>query len=376
MHFLHITNHCGTTRNIQNVFSFLGLSDLVTETCAFPTHITETHADQIWEDYRSRDYPSKFQTLIFTDTSMYARPFLQHIEDHSMNLVIYVTNRFDWGAWHVHDAAYHGLYAERSRHPRVFFLADNRYDQFYASVTHGILFRNDDIFRLTPNISQNYSEETQEKIMIHNSKLFIYNRGTFFHLYSHFLPFSPQEYDIYGHNGYSRYNDEYHISEYLGFLHLPYQTNIQSLWENLGHGIIYFIPSKTFLKELIQEPWYYWEEKCKSPELCAASVDLAEWYQDENAEYFVYFDSWDDLKVQRDHFLENNSAIYYKKKQISVKLEESNAIQLAKWRDLLLSLIFSPPSVENLDSREEEEENIESREEEDSPIIPQEDVIV
>jgi hypothetical protein len=106
----------------------------------------------------------------------------------------------------------------------------------------------------------------------------------------------------------------------------------------LGHGILYFIPSKTFLLELVKEPWYYWEEKCKSPELCAASIDLAEWYQPENAVLFVYFDSWLDLKEQRDIFLENNAAIYYKKKHISLQLVESNQISLAKWNDVFSSL--------------------------------------
>jgi len=350
MHFLHITNHPGTTRNIQNVFSYLGseVGSLETEKCAFPLHITETHSDQIWENFQSRDTPPP-KTLIFTDTCMFARPFLQHIEDHSMNIIVYVTNRFDWGAWHVGDHAYATQYAEYSRHPRVFFLADNRYDMFYASMIHGLHFRSPDIVRLTPMISQNYSgegetkekekEKEKEKIMIHNSKLFIYNRGTFLHFFQHLLPFSPQEYDVYGYEGYPRYQDEYHISEYLGFLHLPYQTNIQSLWENLGHGILYFIPSKTFLLELIQEPWYYWEEKCKSPELCVKSIDLAEWYQPENEVFFVFFDSWSDLREKRDIFLEENAAIYYKKKHISMQLMESNEIAIAKWKDVLSSLI-------------------------------------
>ena len=336
MYFLHITNHCGTIRNINNVFSFVNLEyQLITETCSFPLHITEEHASQIWQDYNAKLKDKSIQTLIFTDTCMYARPFLQHIEDHSMNILLYVTNRFDWGAWHVQDPVYSTFYAQISQHPRVFFLADNRYDQFYASIIHGISFHFPDIVRLTPKITQNYSRESQEKIIVHNSKLFLYNRGTFVRYFQHLLPFTQEEYDVYGYDGYSRYQDEYHISEYLGFLHLPYQTNIQSLWENVGHGILYFIPSKTFLLELISEPWYYWEEKCKSPDLCRKSVDLAEWYQPENELFFVYFDSWEDLREKRDIFLENNATIYYKKKHISMQLEESNRLAISKWKSVL-----------------------------------------
>ena len=202
MYFLHITNHSGTTRNIQNVFSYLSslsppiLSTsltLITENCDFPLFISEYHASQIWQNYKSREdfQRGKFQVLIFTDTSMYARPFLQNIEDHSMIIIVYITNRFDWGAWHGDYGVYLQLFAEVSHHPRVFFLADNRYDQYYASMHHGIHFRNPDIIRLTPIISQNYSGETQEKIMIHNSKLFIYNRGTFARYFEHYLPSIP-----------------------------------------------------------------------------------------------------------------------------------------------------------------------------------------
>jgi hypothetical protein len=277
---------------------------------------------------------------------MFARPFLQHIEDHSMNIIVYVTNRFDWGAWHIRDKNYATQYAEYSRHPRVFFLADNRYDQYYASVIYGLHFRSDDIVRLTPIISQNYSRE-KEKIIIHNSKLFVYNRGTLLRDYQHLLPFTSSEYDVYGHKGFPRYQDEYHISEYLGFLHLPYQTNIQSLWENLGHGIIYFIPSKPFLIELINEPWYYWEETFKSPELCAKSIDLSEWYQPENSVFFVFFDSWEDLREKRDIFLENNVAIYYKKKHISLQLMESNEIAIQKWKEFFSSLtVVAVPTMQ------------------------------
>jgi hypothetical protein len=124
----------------------------------------------------------------------------------------------------------------------------------------------------------------------------------------------------------------------MGFLHLPYQTNIQSLWENLGHQIIYFIPSRTFLHTILFESWYYWEEKFQKPvDLILKSVELSEWYQEEHADLFVYFDSWEDLTVKYEYYLENNSAIIEKKKKIREYLVESNRIHLDKWRRLLES---------------------------------------
>jgi hypothetical protein len=184
--------------------------------------------------------------------------------------------------------------------------------------------------RLTPTIAP----FSPGKMHLHNCKLFVYNRGTFIRYYSPFL--EDIEYDVYGYDGYARYRDEAHIAEYMGFLHLPYQTNIQSLWENLGHQIVYFIPSKTFMYTILFENWYYWEEKFMKPvDLILKSVELSEWYQIEHADIFVYFNSWNDLTVKYEYYLENNKALIEKKRKIWEYLGESNRIHLQKWREVL-----------------------------------------
>ena len=331
MNAIHITNHIGTTRNIENVFTFLNIPDqITTEKCNLPLYIHLTQADDIFTEYISRVDFQKYNTIIFTDICMYARPFLQNIDKHSLRIIIYVTNRFDWGAWYNGDSNYNALYAEVSQHPRVRFIADNRYDQYYAGEIHGIQFFEPDLVRLTPKIS----EYSPRKMHLHNCKLFIYNRGTFIRYYEQYL--KNVEYDVYGYDGYARYRDETHIAEYMGFLHLPYQTNIQSLWENLGHQIVYFIPSRMFLHTIVFESWYYWEEKFMKPmDLILKSVELSEWYQVEHAELFVYFDSWEDLEVKYDYYLDNNSALIEKKKKIREYLVESNRIHLDKWQGIL-----------------------------------------
>ena len=331
MNAVHITNHIGTTRNIENVFTFLNIQDkITTEKCNLPLYIHLTQADDIFIEYITRESFQVYNTVIFTDICMYARPFLQNIDKHTLNIIVYVTNRFDWGAWYNGDANYNALYAAVSKHPRVRFISDNRYDQYYAGDLHGIEFAQPDIVRLTPTIT----DFIPGKMHLHNCKLFVYNRGTFIRYYSLFL--EDIEYDVYGYDGYTRYRDEAHIAEYMGFLHLPYQTNIQSLWENLGHQIVYFIPSKTFIHTILFENWYYWEEKFMKPvDLILKSVELSEWYQEEHADLFVYFDSWNDLTVKYEYYLENNEALLAKKRKIWEYLVESNRIHLQKWREVL-----------------------------------------
>lgn len=338
MNYLHITNHIGTTRNLNNVFTFLNIPDRIhTETCILPLYIDISKANEIFNEYISKDSFISYNTLIFTDISMYARPFLQNIEDHSMNIIVYVTNRFDWGAWYNGDSIYNALYATISRHPRVRFIADNRYDQYYAGELHGIHFFHPDLVRLTPSIV----DFSPVKMHLHNCKLFIYNRGTFLRYYQHHL--YDIEYDVYGYDGYARYKDEKHIAEYMGFLHLPYQTNIQSLWENLGHQIVYFIPSQYFLFTILFESWYYWEEKKLKPvDVILKSVELAEWYQSEHSELFVYFDSWQDLTSKYEYYLENNQALIQKKQKIHEYLLKSNKVHIEKWKNVLDSFSTNP----------------------------------
>jgi hypothetical protein len=171
--------------------------------------------------------------------------------------------------------------------------------------------------------------------------LFIYNRGTKIDKYEVLLEQYSISYDVFGPSPDKSYKDETHICEYIGFLHLPYQANIQSLWENLGAYIIYFIPSKTFIKELLKTDWYYWEEKNGKPyyhaELIEKSIDLSEWYCEENACLFEYFDSWNHLKlllVEKYKGIDNIVNIRNKKQIIRDYMIKSNKDNIRKWIEL------------------------------------------
>lgn len=213
-----------------------------------------------------------------------------------------------------------------STHPRVRFCADNRYDQYYAS-TYGINFYYNDIIRLTPPINNDLHINSAN-----NGKLFVYNRGTKINYYNVFIDKLSVKYDIYGEQ-YDRYRDNFHIAEYLAYIHLPYQVNIQSLYENLAHGIIYLIPSRSFITDLIcNQSWYYWEEKNKNIDMLLKSIELAEWYQSDIQHLFVYFDSWDDIQNKINELTPD--AIVIKKQSIYDFINKNNQCNLDKWNYL------------------------------------------
>ena len=317
----HLTNHCGTIRNLNNVFEYLNRSkNLQTMNCKFPYNITHKNAGEYWDNNKTY-FIKNYDTIIITDTATYARPFLQNIEEHNLRIIVYITNRFDWGTT---DAEYYKLYSKMSNHSRVFFLADNYYDMYYAKLHNINLHLDKTIIRLCPLLSAIETDNVERK-------MFVYNRGTLITKYMHLLEF---DYEIYGQD-HKKYKDEREISQYIGYLHLPYQTNIQSLYENLGHSIIYFIPSKSFLMdELIDTDWYYFEEKNRDKEMLKKSIELSEWYSKDNECLFEYFSSWVHLKELVLNY--SREKRIKQRKQIREHMERSNKENLALWE-----LVFS-----------------------------------
>jgi hypothetical protein len=89
MKALHLTYHKGTMKNIQNVFEFLGMTgDLTTEKCHFPAYISKTYANELWKIHQNKW--NRYKVIIITDTSMIARPFLQNMSHHNLQIIIYM----------------------------------------------------------------------------------------------------------------------------------------------------------------------------------------------------------------------------------------------------------------------------------------------
>ena len=331
MKILHITNHEGTTKNIQSVFDQLNMNhSLTTEKWSYGYYVDKNKADDIAKIYETKI--GEYDLIIFTDTSMVARPFLQNIDKHNAKIIIYITNRFDWGIFSSVDKEYYDLYSELSNHPRVIFCADNTYDQYYAE-QNNIHFFYDTPIKLTPLLPElNITTPDGEN----KNKLFILDRGTKYEKYNSILSEYKIENEIFGKIYNKRYTDENQICEYKGILHLPYQVNIQSLWENLAYNIIYFIPSKQFMLELIRTTsWYYWEEKNKSYELFIKSIELSEWHDPDNEILFEYFDSWQNLKERLTNITDEE--IVEKKEKIARFMEANNKTNLKKWHNVIVA---------------------------------------
>lgn len=348
---LHITNHTGTIQNINQMATYLNKAKITygleIEIITHPWHhgyyINKSGADEIFQSFI--DIIASYDMILLTDTSMYARPFLQNLEKHHCGIIIFITNRFDWGMQEIGDprerADYYDLFTQVSRTAgnRVQIIADNEYDIFYAKSKTEIDFAFPKCIRQTPSVISTPLES------IH-PKLFIQNRGTNISKYASILDSLEIQYDIFDVK--NKYRDKAHIAEYIGVLHLPYQVNIQSLMENLGTGIIHFIPSQSFFRHLlISEEWYYWEERQQNAHLLEKSINLAEWYAPELIECFIYFNSWEDLQAKYNYYnsLEGRAALLDKQKYILALVNSINQENIAKWITIFQRFLEARPTI-------------------------------
>lgn len=344
---LHITNHPGTILNANHVAKYINnhvnsYLDIIINTISwsYSYYINESRSNEIFKLFQ--DEIESYNILLFSDTPMYARPFLQNIDKHTCFIIQYVANRYDWGIWNFEDNAFYKLYSNMSRHNRVRFIADNNYDQYYAQQKGNIQFKFDTSVRLTPYVSDTL-------IILNNEnrcKFFIQNRGSNINSYCQILNNLNIKYDVF--DSHHRYRDKEHICEYLGIFLLPYQVNVQALWENLGYGIIHFIPSRRFLKELFKTGWYYWEELNKGEHLLEKSIELCEWYAKDLQHCFEYFDSWEELQIKYQDLVSTDEyPVWYieKKQKILNTVLDNNIININKWFILFYDYLKLRPTI-------------------------------
>ena len=74
---------------------------------------------------------------------------------------------------------------------------------------------------------------------------------------------------------------------------LPYQVSVMKIMENLRYGVPMIIPSEKLLRELIKGKYYFPAKQLFK--ITNGVKDYIEFYNDLYRDYFIYFDSFNDL---------------------------------------------------------------------------------
>jgi hypothetical protein len=307
MKFLHLTFHKGCEKEIKYVFTELGheidtwrFDDGETDTNTEDIYkITHERAQKCWNLYR--EFFEKYDAIVTSDTCPLARPFLQN--HWRKPLLIWVCNRFDYL---VYDDEFRQLIRDIPNRPLVRIFGYTFIESIYGKHIRGVDWGND--YVLKP-IGKN-----MESKHLHKEYLPIASTSPSFFSKKYYVPLYGNETNLVNLrsilDGLGFANDAFrfsHISELLrfqGIVTIPYAWSTFALFERMQLGIVVFVPSESFLMQLFTENEYpvrkWWFQ---DPFYLAHPERLAwsEWYCPENRDFFVYFDSWMDLKEKLLH---------------------------------------------------------------------------
>lgn len=337
---LHLTFHKGCLNEIEGVAKEMGW-DLTTwfvpdlPPCYFDGttkgnalyNIGHERADRIW--ILHKEFFSTFDVIITSDTAPLARVFLQNAW--KKPLVIWICNRFDYADMasldcNFPDQEFYDLFRHAKFLSNVAFVAYTNFEHYYAKskgVDTGSLTITPCASNISPITSSSIPSSVNKK-----ESFFLppyHNEIIFTNLSSLLSKYGLKTYC--GH-----YNGSEDLKDFKAIIHLPYAWSNLALFENMQQGTPYFLPSKTFLKQLLTQGNYFFT----NPHVLLAEnrFDLAEWYSPEHQEIFTYFDSWFDLKVKTT--VTDIPALREKVKAHGIKHKE---LMLNKWRELFQRLV-------------------------------------
>lgn len=247
-------------------------------------NIGHCRAQLIWELHKN--FFKQFDLIITSDTAPLSRIFLQN--NCTIPLMIWICNRLDYTNTasldcEFPDAELYALFRKACR---------KKHTQIFSCTPFEIAYAHKKNIKLKKFIIKplGIPDEGLPKKPLTLNKI---NREvSFFVLPYHNDKTLPKILDAleisYYQGQYADLNDQ---KNFKGTIHIPHAWSSFTLFKNWSNEMIYFIPSKDFLKELSEQIEFFW-----SPPLDWKELDYSEWYLPQHQNLFVYFDSWEDLK--------------------------------------------------------------------------------
>ena len=329
---LHISFHKGCQNDIEYISKKLNF-DLTFMECddgisigLDKYNISHEKALSSWNKHK--DYYNSFDIIITSDTAPISRIFLQN--NFKKKLIIWICNRFDYAnqpdAQKIGfpDKEYYNLINDVKNRPNVSIIGYTPFETYYANHIRKLDIGNECI-KPIGQIGDIYNTYTSTIVENKQSTFIIgpyHNDNLMMDLKS-----KVESLGIKVFNG--RYNGPKDLAEFAGVIHIPYAWSNLALLEAIQLGIVFFIPSKNFLKYFIhtdidglKKDGFFW-----SPPLREDVLHLSEWYCEDFEDALIYFDSWKDLKkkIKTLDFNKQKNIL----KQIGKKHEEET---LKKWK--------------------------------------------
>lgn len=296
--------------------------------------ITHECADRIWK--QNETFFNSFDGYIVSDTTPLSRIFLQNAPEKP--LIIWICNRFDF-PWSVklyaRNISYYNEIQRALTKPNVAVIAYTPYEIIHAKYNRNV-FGIQKLIKptggaVTPHYQNIFTSSKSSCIPKHidrSASFFVRDYANENNLHIETI-LSSLEIPFYK-GPYAGASD---LNGFKGLIHIPFVMSNLFLFESLALGIVPLIPSKTFLKTLIDEKRCDFCFSCK-PQSGYEDIFLySEWYAKEFESLFVYFDSWNDLK-------EKTLSLDFKSLSSNIKLfsEKHQKEMLTRWSQVFTDL--------------------------------------
>jgi hypothetical protein len=298
MKILHLSFHVGCLNDIAYVFEKLG-HELVSRRCELPFTITEDLAQSYWDAHES--FFQEFDVILTSDTVAIAFVFLRQLSVLKPHLIILNCNRFDYAMTNI--PSFYSALRQVHMAPNVSLIPYTQFEQIWCAqkgvyVTENVISpigKMPAVPFVSPKVDSDFGR-LHRSFAIKPDAETIFIQTYFNHMQFMDLPkylISKDVSVVYG-----GYDGVAELTKYCGLVVLPDAFSKYFLFEAIQNEILTFVPSQTFLLELVGRPRYFFNIEGSGGRLSRDFVNLCEWYK--YPESHIYFDSFEDLvsKIQ------------------------------------------------------------------------------
>jgi len=316
MKILHVTHHNGCKLQLDFIGNKLGYK-IETQFANWNYNIGHQRAFDLWNQFK--DYYNTFDIIITSDTCPLSRIFLQN--NYSGKLIIHVSNRFDYTDESSNDCKFpdeefYNLIRGIKFKKNVKLFPNTKFEIEYAKIYRNVIL-NPEIIKPCSFIEDSVIESNLDL----TGKFYISQ----YHNHTIFMNLKEKCDQLAIDNFYGRYNKLSDLEKIKGIINIPYAWSTISLFENLSMGNVFFLPSKNLFLNLCRQNNFWFQDAYAINE---KSIELAEWYDSDHKDIFIYFDSWEHLR----ELTNDNELIENKKKNVINFSKCHNEKTINQWK--------------------------------------------
>jgi len=289
---------------------------------------TEKDAESWWKNNSQVCLGGKYDAIILGHSAPMARPLFKF--ECQLPIVVILTIRFDVAQ---SDTAWGQIFQEGCRRPNVLCTQNNLWEAPYALQKHVILDLKEEYlpssgFLLEDVLDRQYRSRKVDLQPPDDNIYYLQRAGPSGPLIKGLLEIgyniTPMILPHHGYGGSRGVKDR-------NVIHIPYQSNTMSFFENLSEGVVYIVPSTQLYISMGFRP-----NSVFGGSITAWFLhQYVDWYRDDFKGFFCYFDKLEDLIPGSEFRRECSSQIPDKRRRLKIYMDNHRKVVAGKWKRIV-----------------------------------------